>query len=79
MDGFVQLNDQLIWTFSEIHPEEAGAIVFHVNFDEPEPSRSFTNIVEITLPPGDVDPSDNVFIDETLVGTLEVIFSDGFE
>ena len=79
LDGFVQLNGQLIWTFSEIHPEEAGTIVFQVSFDEPEPSRNFVNTVAITLPPGDVDPADNVFIDETFVGTLEVIFKDGFE
>jgi len=69
---FAQLDGQLIWTFSEIHPEEGGAIGFHVNFDEPEPSRSFVNTVEITLPPGDVDPSDNAFFDETFVGTLTV-------
>jgi len=72
LDGFVQLNGQLIWTFSEIHPEEAGTIDFHVNFDEPEPSRSFINTVEITLAPGDVDPADNVSIDVTFVGTFTV-------
>jgi uncharacterized repeat protein (TIGR01451 family) len=66
--GFDQFESQLTWTFSEIRPGEAGDIQFRVALDEPEVQRVFTNIVEITLPPGDVEPADNFFENLILAG-----------
>jgi uncharacterized repeat protein (TIGR01451 family) len=63
LTGFEQVGGQLIWTFNELWPGDAGAIYFHVDLDEPDESRSYTNTVEITLHPEDTEPADNVAID----------------
>lgn len=78
LDSFTQLDGQLTWTFSELRPGEAGTIHFHLDLEQPEVSHRLVNTVEITLPPGDVDPSDNVASDVIFAGG-DVIFANGFE
>ncbi|MEJ5311947.1 MAG: PKD domain-containing protein [Anaerolineae bacterium] len=53
-------SDRLAWQFLALDPGDSGEIEFNANLDEPGvPMRWFTNTVEITLPSGDTDPTDN--------------------
>lgn len=61
--SFEQDGNQLLWLFSEMHPGESGAIHFHADLELPEPDFVFINAVEITLPPEDVEPGNNVALD----------------
>ncbi len=66
---FTDNGTQLLWQFSELYPGDNGRLSFNANLDEPgELLRWFTNTVEITTPPGDIDPGDNYYQDEAFSG-----------
>jgi len=51
----------LAWQFNTLDPGEGGNLEFNANLDEPGvPGRWFTNTAEITLPPTDANPADNI-------------------
>jgi uncharacterized repeat protein (TIGR01451 family) len=59
----------LKWEFSELYPGDSGEIGFHANLDQPgAPMRWYTNTVDITTPPGDVNPDDNTYQDVVFSG-----------
>jgi uncharacterized repeat protein (TIGR01451 family) len=56
--------DVLMWQFSELNPGEVGWLYFGANLDNPEdPLPEYSNLIQITLPPDDADPSDNEYLD----------------
>ncbi len=62
-------SDVLAWEFSELYPGDSGWLQFNANLDEPgAPMRWYTNTVEISAPPGDVSPADNVYTDVAFSG-----------
>ncbi len=62
-------SDVLRWQFSELYPGDSGWLQFNANLDEPgTPLRWYTNTVEITTPPGDVNTDDNSYTDVAFSG-----------
>ena len=60
---------QLLWNFTDLQPGDWGEIDFQVNIDNPgEPMVWYTNTVEISIPAGDTDTSDNIFEDVAFSG-----------
>jgi uncharacterized repeat protein (TIGR01451 family) len=67
--GIVQNGNQLSWSLSEVLPGETGWLYFNAELDQPgDPLRWYTNTVQISLPPGDTDPADNVSEDVSFSG-----------
>jgi uncharacterized repeat protein (TIGR01451 family) len=67
--GYDEGSRTLSWNFSELNPGEAGWLHFNADLDFPgEPLRWYTNTVQITVPPGDVNPGDNAFTDVAFSG-----------
>jgi hypothetical protein len=67
---FVPLPGTLAWHFSDLGSGETGHISFSASMVNPEaPAAIYTNTVEISTPPGDVNPEDNFFVDEAVVDT----------
>jgi hypothetical protein len=59
-----QSSDILLWHFIELHPGDQGWLYFGAYLDEPgDPLPEYGNLIQITVPPNDTDPSDNEFID----------------
>lgn len=62
-------SNMLAWQFDTLDPGEGGNLEFNANLDEPGvPGHWFTNTVEITTPPTDADPTDNVYDDVAFSG-----------
>ncbi len=67
--GFQSVPGGLFWELSNLAPGEGGWIRFAADLDEPAtPGRFFVNTVEISMPPGEIDPEDNLFEDLAFVG-----------
>jgi len=65
---FVSTPTTLAWQFSELSPGEEAWLSFSASMLNPEaPAPVYTNTVEITVPPGDVNPEDNLFVDEAVL------------
>ncbi|HET6444592.1 MAG TPA: PKD domain-containing protein [candidate division Zixibacteria bacterium] len=63
------IDNQLMWNFSELYPGDQGQIQFQVDLEFPgQPLLWYTNTVEITVPPGDIDPDDNNYVDVAFSG-----------
>ncbi len=76
---YTESSTMLRWKFSELYPGDSGGLDFDANLDEPGIlMRWYTNTVEISTPPGDVDPEDNRFEDGAFSGEaqLEVFVED---
>lgn len=57
------------WLLDYLDPGEAGWLQFNANLDSPgQPLRWYTNTVEITTPPGDVNADDNIYSDVAFSG-----------
>jgi hypothetical protein len=65
---FVSLPGSLAWQFGDLQPGEAGFVFFSASMLNPEaPAPVYANRVEITIPPDDVNPEDNVYVDEAML------------
>ena len=64
-----QSSDVLRWNFDELRPGEYGWLYFEADLDEPGTRfRWYTNTVEITTPPDDANPGDNIYEDVAFSG-----------
>ncbi|MGD8804266.1 MAG: hypothetical protein PVH65_00340, partial [Chloroflexota bacterium] len=58
--NFMHEGSTLFWNFSELYPGEVGWVYFNATVPDPGvPFRWYTNTVQITTPPLDVNPDDN--------------------
>ena len=63
--------DVLIWHLSNLNPGDSGWVQYQVDVADPMGRPYwYTNTVAITLPPGDVDPSDNAAVDLQVRGEV---------
>ena len=59
----------LLWNYTDFGPGESRWIHVGANLDSPgEPARWYTNTVDITIPDGDVNPSNNDYQDVAFSG-----------
>ncbi len=64
-----QDNGDLRWNFSYLEPGDSGWLYFDAKLDTPgQRMRWYTNTVEITTPPTDTTPADNVYTDVAFSG-----------
>ncbi|HDQ72733.1 MAG TPA: hypothetical protein ENN19_11660, partial [Chloroflexi bacterium] len=62
-------DSQLLWELEQLESGWGWSVRFNVDLDHPgEPLRWYTNTVQVTLPPGDPSPGDNVYVDVAFSG-----------
>jgi hypothetical protein len=65
---FVSLPGSLAWHFSDLQSGEAGFVYFGASILNPEASAPvYSNTVDISVPQDDVNPEDNVYVDEAVL------------
>ena len=69
LQGVDNLGSAVRWRLSYLAPGETGSIVLWLRMTNLRPAY-FTNTVEITTPPGDIDPSDNISTDLFVLGEV---------
>ncbi len=66
-------SDEVAWLFSQLDPGDYGTIYLDANLDQPGVlMRWYTNTVEISTPPGDVNPDDNYEDDLAFSGAAQL-------